>query len=387
MNYARNHEISPSDDDDVLDELLKEVGCEDTPLPIEQTCSGTLADFHTNKTHAAETCNVCASQPKCEAKHSRMSEMIEDNRGACFGKKEPYGFSILEPEKCQRCQYDIHCESATRMVAKLARTATVITFPTTRAEPAPASVATPVAIPMIVHGNMTDAEAIAAVRAASQAICQAGIATNYTPELRTAFLAASLAVNARGIMPAFRPVARARVTNGGKIASDDDKMLANDLRLIDLDWIARHHAQGRSESFAALLNADGTLNNEKSYEWVAQKGGSEKKVDLLILTPHIQAELFMLKSNAMKEATRRLQERKGKQMTAIVAAIERGHGAGRRKEAPEYLWRLYCLCDLNGWEADNWKPAAVIDSAGRLADKGTARQTRRSILWLKKHLG
>ena len=215
----------------------------------------------------------------------------------------------------------------------------------------------------------------------SAAICPTGAATFYGDELRAQFCAVSIALNTKGVMPVFRDVQHGRFTKG-KPNSDADALLSRDLRIVDLDWIARHHHAGRSSAFKALLNKDGALNLARAFDFASQPTSAEAKAGDLGLDTKVQAELGMIKTNAVRDRLKHLRESKGRDRTKIGDAITKGHG--RKKGDPECLYQLYVLCVMNKRSDNDWSISPVLDSATRLHGyTETPARIRGDIDWLK----
>ena len=199
--------------------------------------------------------------------------------------------------------------------------------------------------------------------------------TRYPFDLQCNFLAASLELNTRGMIPLLRPVARGKL-GGSKVATTpDDIAYFNHQRLVDLDYLAKHHPHGRGVIFEKLLNDDGTLDCAKALKWVSILGCAEKKTELLQLTPHEQAELFIIRDNQTRKRWERLQTNKRKDTTKINATLRRG----RKPGTADQYWQLYALCVLLDWEV-----RAVADASTRCPTLNmSARTVRRNYDWLK----
>lgn len=222
---------------------------------------------------------------------------------------------------------------------------------------------------------MSVSEITASLRATSQAI-QHTSKTEYTHPLRVQFMAASIELNNRGTMPAFRPACRAAPPKKGQSYPADDTKLSNDLRIVDLDYLAKHHPHGHGKIFDSLLDDDGNLDHGKAWTFVTRKGDATKKAELLALTPNEQAEMFVIRDNKTRQRWKHLLENERKHKGMIRAAID----AGRKGGSVGEHWQLYALCVMLGWSTK-----AVIDAVARVPGLTMSMITvRRSIPWLTK---
>ena len=311
----------------------------------------------------------------------------------CFGKQPEPRYRL---NMCGHCKFGAtDCKKEgyrLKSIEAEARTASVIAFPkSARATPTPtvesptASVSDSAVVtvttgnvsPQLLTGiraglqSMNTKEATAHLEQIAQEI-RGTAKTEYDERLRAQFVAASIELCDRGVMPAFRDVYHGRFIKS-RPASEHDATLSHDLRFIDLCWIAKHHAAGRGKHFAKLLTDDGYLDHGKAWEFASTRGSHEKKSNDLILTPQIQAELFMIKTDAAKQKWYRLNLDRGEATTTIATAIV------RKANDPEQLWKLYALSEMNGWN----NKGAILGSASRLFGQTvTTARLRKDIAWL-----
>lgn len=382
-------------DDEEFAALLAHLN-DDEPKPgaVPDTlyCSGTFATFYTNRRRELDICTTCPRFEDCANKHANNMDRVECYHSDCFSNHPEETNGTPEPVQCRNCFVVVNCVYATRIMKAASKheavsipaavEAAIIVFPASKAAvavSAPVAVAAPVTfshdclnLALAEMQSKTAADVTAVLRATSQMIRE-GTKTNYTHELRLAFLAASIDLNTKGIMPAFRPACRGLFDNGKPI-SENDTTLANDLRVIDLDYIIKHHPHGHGEIFKDLLNDDETLNLEKAMKFATHKGSGAKKAELLQITPAQQAELFIIRDEKTRKRWDRIRKSKHRDLTTINAAIN----AGRKGGDPEQHWQLYALCVVHSWSVK-----AVLDSARRLPNMTMSASTmRRTIRWL-----
>lgn len=157
---------------------------------------------------------------------------------------------------------------------------------------------------------------------------------------RTAICAISLELNRRGaLLPRLRPVRRGKFV-GAKPDSPDDALLANDLRFVDVHWLATHRENVFVGKWGKLLGSDG-LNFSEASQFVSQPGAASKKAELLTLSKLDDAALFMIQTEETQKRWTALLKRKNNAVRDIRLAISRNHG--RRKDDPEWLWNIFAL--------------------------------------------
>lgn len=320
----------------------------------------------------------------------------------CFGKQSSFP---TRPKACGHCKFGSkECLREGYRQQKVEtdhRSASVIDFPTpARAISTPeaespterdsesaTTTATqqPVSIQLLTGiraglQSMNTEEATAHLEQIAQEV-RGTTATAYGEPLRAQFVAASIELCDRRVMPAFRDVYHGRFPKG-RPASEHDETLSHDLRFIDLYWIAKHHATGRGMKFSKLLDSDGNLDHGKAWEFASLRRSHENKSNDLILTKQIQAELFMLKTKATEQKWYRLSLDRGEATTTIATAIARGHD--RKKGDPEQLWQLYALCKMNGWT----NKSEILGSASILFGQAVPpARLRTDIKWLAECFG
>jgi hypothetical protein len=361
----------------ILDRLF-----DTSELPTDDYCQGKLEDFFTNKHTSPEKCSGCSRFSTCDNTHFNMMSRIEEYHADCFGKKAWHGWSTLEDKKCRNCFVAAKCTSTTAKINEPAiADAKVIEFdsppPAVPSTIAPALKVTDASLfitndfltAMVDMQSKSITELFAWIREAT--------ILGYTLPQRVQFLAASLELNNRGILPAYRPSRRAARPEKDKPYSVDDALLSNDHRLIDIDYIAKHHPDGHGDIFSSLINKDGALNYEMAWKFISTRGKAEKKAELLQITPAQQVELFILRDEYTRKRWNWILKNRRKHLVMITAAINAGHG--RKKGDPEHIWQLYSL-----WVMNNWNTYAVIQSAHHLPHTSTPAQIRKSIDWLKQ---
>lgn len=121
-------------------------------------------------------------------------------------------------------------------------------------------------------------------------------------EIRKRFVACSIMLNIKGeIAPRFRPIRTPVQAKKGVPYPDGDRLLSNDLQIIDLDWI---HRQGLYASdilnFKGLFNSDKAFDIEKATKFVSNVGEKQLKAQLIALPPIEQFQLAALQSKEVK---------------------------------------------------------------------------------------
>ncbi|UCV04979.1 hypothetical protein [Dechloromonas denitrificans] len=367
---------------------------DDEPMPDDGHCTGTLATFYTNKQLAPDTCTGCVKHPACNSTHENHMDRITRFLADCFGHKPVHPRGLAEPVKCETCFVRKDCIDATTIIQTI-QVQSVVASPTTpRAKATPEAVCpvqddrgSPALEPEVANfitaqelaqtierfQSKSNENVTAALQDISQEIRRTG-KTEYSHPLRVQFVAASIELNNRGIMPAFRPACRATAPKKGESYPADDTKLANDLRLIDVDYLSKHHPHGHGRIFKNLLNDDGTLDNKKAWEFVTTPGNAEKKAELLILTPIEIAELFIIRDNKTRLRWERLRKHQRSHMGMIRTALN----AGRKGGTADEHWQLYALCVILDWSVK-----AITDAATRMPGLTISERTiRRSIPWL-----
>lgn len=418
MPHSKFPTLSTPEED--LKALLAAMGIYDEP---EGKCPGTLNDVYLRRIgEVKQECAYCSKGNACSTRHGSNVDLIRKNYGRCFTQhtnRELRSSCRSCPSavrnECERIAPSLKVELVgdDEDIAEIDALIAGLSSPTKDVphDPTPepvteSAVASEAPKPALVSAT-TDCAPEASDLFSSQrfttalqealnedadtllvrltrisaAICPTGAATFYGDELRAQFCAVSIALNIKGAMPVFRDVQHGRFPKG-KPASDADALLSHDLRVVDLDWIAKHHHAGRSSAFKALLNEDGTLKLASAFDFASQPTSAEAKAGKLGLDTKAQAELGMLKTNTVRDRLKHLRESEGRDRTKIGDAITKGHG--RKKGDPECLYQLYVLCVMNNWGDNDWSISAVLDSATRLHGyKETPARIRGDIDWLK----
>lgn len=118
------------------------------------------------------------------------------------------------------------------------------------------------------------------------------------PEIRERFVACSIMLNILGeIAPRFRPIRTPKQQKKGEPYPENEKILSNDLQVIDLEWIHRHGLYASDTlNFKGLFNRDKAFDIEKATEFTNKVGLKQTKAESIALSPIEQFQLAALQS-------------------------------------------------------------------------------------------
>ena len=202
-------------------------------------------------------------------------------------------------------------------------------------------------------------------------------ATIYYP-YRNDLCAIQIVLNEQGKFgPRFRGVPPGNFAKGGRPATPEDGLLANDKRVIDLHWAGRYcelHPQGS----AIGIFTDGGIDYDEASIFVSRMGAAEKKAELLGLSLVDELPLAIIQSKATRDLWKKLRDSKLSAMRRIRDALKRS--TVRRKDRAEWLWDVYAAYHLTGRQ-----PLHTRTLLGLMGWPIPEREKlRRALAWLEK---
>lgn len=374
---------------------------------LEENCVGSLVVATVNEIIGRDKCVYCPQKTECD----RLLDPTFEAMGTwkkCFGRGHP---ATVKSDFCLSCHYSTLCNQAKNFAhygkpgilerdAGLRRPAgsekvvsrsgadEIEKIPDC-AESRPESVSSGIvrsgyyfpieeirASSMIErYTELSTADLLKELKALKASVEESG-KTIYKPH-RNTLCAIFLVLNQRGdTLPRFRISPKGRFV-GNKPGSLDDALLANDRRVIDLDWLARHRKRlPRDEATARMFSSDG-LDYDAASAFVSTKGAAEKKARLLALTTMDEVPLSIIQGKAAGVTWQSLLKQRVDVLISIDNAIAANHF--RRKDSSEWLWMIYAIHRLTFGRV-----AQTLELGSKLGNGKLSRQKLdRTLAWLR----
>lgn len=397
-------EATPIDDEEALDALLAALDDEATEknyADLEKDCLGSAIVATVNHRLGRENCNRCHQ-------HSHCNELLHEFRNdvlikKCFGDHITYPPHVVFPkeycyicskaESCRQTRYYLYYGIAEPTAASdPENSATTIAAPTAEPKEHQTKNSTP-SVPVTSEYSfpileirdsgllskytaMSTQELHDKLKELGQSV-ENPSETNYLP-FRNKICAISLALNAHGNdMPRFRPGYRGNFKKGGKPRSDQDSLIANDMRVIDLDWLAQHRRKVNMGASEKLFLGAG-LDFDAASAFVSVAGSGDKKTEILGLSQFDQVPLSALQGTDLSKRWQSLKSRGSQCVSEIEDAIQENRG--RRTDAPEWLWMIYVVYRL--LDNDIGKTRKLSRWLGQ--EEPSSVKLKRTVTWLRE---
>ena len=201
--------------------------------------------------------------------------------------------------------------------------------------------------------------------------------TRYAP-YRNDLCAIALILNDRkAYMPVIRPMPKGDFSKAGKPASDEDALIANDKRVIDLHWLCKNAKQSHHRT-AGLFVGD-EFNFDAASDFVSHRGKDKEKANLLGLSTFDDVPLAMIRSEETRNRWANLLKNKSKDIAVIAKAKQANHN--RLNACPEWLWEIYALnvlCEAHIPQILKYEPMMGHPATPQ-------HKVRKALGWLKKN--
>lgn len=162
------------------------------------------------------------------------------------------------------------------------------------------------------------------------------------PEIRERFIECSIMLNILGeIAPRFRPIRTPEQRKKGVPYPENEKLLSNDLQVIDLEWIHRHGLYASDIiNFKGLFNSDKAFDIEKATKFTNKVGSKQKKAESIALPPIEQFQLAAIQSKDVIGRWGRIKDKCLKNQIKVKEFFTKP-GAKYKEETREFAGDIY----------------------------------------------